>query len=323
MKRIFLVAITALMFITSLSACTKSADKESATESAKPKSESKSSAKENKKEKDDVKEENKKAEDNKKTKAPDYSFTEMLAVDNDECIIKITGIEEDPIWKHRFNVYFENKTSDKDLTFTVVSGSIDGIEFIPTLYSTVPAGKQTNGSVCFIDSELDEAEEDYAFSDIELTFLVTEAENYFADSVAKETVHIYPYGKDKAVKYERKPKTSDQVILDNEYAKVVAIGGRKSDIDGYDINLFVVNKYDDDIIFAADKLSVDGFAMSAYSSGTILKGNCRFVKLGLLGEDLKNNKIDKIENIDLHLNIMSSDFMEKTYYDDMASFKLQ
>ena len=37
MKRIFLFAITALMFITSLSACTKSADKESATEAKKRK----------------------------------------------------------------------------------------------------------------------------------------------------------------------------------------------------------------------------------------------------------------------------------------------
>ena len=331
MKRFLLFAITALMLVTSVSACASGNDKESSTTEStkskkKKKNKNKSSKKDKNKEDKDKKDEedkNKKSKADKKSKNTDYSFTEMTVVDNESCTIKITGIEEDNIWGNKFNVYLENKTPDKDLTFTVVSGSIDGIEFIPTLYNTVSAGKKANEAIYFIDSQIDEDEDNYGFTDIEFTFSVTEAENYFSEPVFKDSVHIYPYGEDKAVKYERKPKASDQILVDNEYAQVVVTGGKANQFGGYNINLFVVNKSEADILFSVDSVAVNDFSVNPYSIANISAAHCKFVSLELSEDDIKNNKIDKVEDVELHLNISDlEDFSKEPYYDDKVNFKL-
>ena len=116
MKRFLLFAITALMLVTSVSACASGNDKESSTTEStksKKKNKNKSSKKDkNKKDKDkkDEEDKSKKSKADKKSKNTDYSFTEMTVVDNESCTIKITGIEEDNIWGNKFSVYLENKT---------------------------------------------------------------------------------------------------------------------------------------------------------------------------------------------------------------------
>ena len=49
------------------------------------------------------------------------TFTELVAVDNDECSIKITGIDPDDMWGYSLNVQLENKSADKKYMFSVES----------------------------------------------------------------------------------------------------------------------------------------------------------------------------------------------------------
>ena len=43
-------------------------------------------------------------------KADEISFTEVVAVDNDECAIKITGIDPDNLWGFTLKAQLENKS---------------------------------------------------------------------------------------------------------------------------------------------------------------------------------------------------------------------
>lgn len=72
----------------------------------------------------------------------------------------------------------------------------------------------------------------------------------------RETIHIYPYGEDKAVKFVREAQATDNVIIDNNYITVIVTGYEKDDIFGYTVNLFLLNKTDKNVMFSVDEASV-------------------------------------------------------------------
>jgi predicted small lipoprotein YifL len=67
------------------------------------------------------------------TPSVEDAFEEVLAVDNDQCTIKITGIDSDDIWGYTLKTYMENKSSDKTYMFSVESASINGVKAEPGL----------------------------------------------------------------------------------------------------------------------------------------------------------------------------------------------
>ncbi len=65
-----------------------------------------------------------------------------------------------------------------------------------------------------------------------MTFRVYGSNNWAADAVAMETVRVYSYGKEKAVKYVRQAQASDQVMFGNEYVTVIVTGYENDEIWG-------------------------------------------------------------------------------------------
>ena len=50
---------------------------------------------------------------------------------------------------------------------------------------------------------------------LELTFKVYDSNDWSADPVGKETIHVYPYGEENAVAFVREAQATDNVIIDN------------------------------------------------------------------------------------------------------------
>lgn len=247
----------------------------------------------------------------------EITFTEVVAIDNDECMIKITSIETDNIWGYTLKAQLENKSSDKTYMFSVENAAINGVQCDPLFATEIAAGKKSNEEISFSDDELEENGVG-EYTDIELTFRVYDSNNWSADDVSKATIHIYPYGEDKAVEYIRKEQPSDNVIIDNEYITVIVTGYEDDSIWGYTAKLFLMNKTDKTVMFSADEVSVNGFMADPFYATTVTAGKCAFSSMSWSDDILEENEIIDIDTIEFKLraydedNWLNGDFANET-----------
>lgn len=255
--------------------------------------------------------------ENISTGKSEISFTEIIAVDNDECTIKITEIDPDNLWGYTLNVQLENKSTEKTYMYSVKSAAINGVQCDPFFAAEVAAGKKSNNEINFSDSTLEDNDiGDY--TDIELTFHVYDSDDWLADAVAEETVHVYPYGEDKAVNYIRESQATDNIIIDNDYVTVIVTGYDDDSFWGYTVNLFLLNKTDKDVMFSVDDASVNGYMADPFYATEVSAGKCAFSSMSWLDTTLEENNITSVEEIEFQLRAYDSndwtgdDFSDET-----------
>ena len=240
----------------------------------------------------------------------EITFESLTVVDNDECSIVITGIEEDRSYGYTLDAEFENKSSDKTYMFAVITASVNGVQYDPFFAETVTAGNKAADTLEFNDEDLLEyGVED--ITDIEITFHVYDDDDWTADDVAYETVHVYPYGEENATVYERESQDTDQVLVDNDYVTMTVIGYDIDSIWGYEAEVFLVNKTDSDIMFSVEDASVNGYMVDPFWADTVYAGNCEFSSIYWSESDLEEIGISdmesEIESIELQMNIYNDD----------------
>lgn len=109
-------------------------------------------------------------------------FEEIVAVDNEFCTIKLTGIDPDDMWGYTIKAYLENKSPDKTYMFSVKEASINGVKNEPGFAKEVAPGKKGNGEIRFSNNLKDYGITDY--TDIRLLFYVYDSNNWTSDPVA-------------------------------------------------------------------------------------------------------------------------------------------
>ena len=241
----------------------------------------------------------------------EISFTELVVVDNEKCLIKITGIDNDLIWGYSLKVYMENKSADQSYMFSVDEASTNGVQRTALLATEVAAGKKANESLIFMD---DMSEKDIGdYTDIELKFSVSDSEDWLSDPVAEETVHVYPYGEDKAVQFVREAQDSDKVVVDNEYVTAIVTGYEEDEIWGYTVKMFLVNKTDKNLMFSSSESSVNGFMIDSFLAETVSPGKCAFSSMIWDDTTLEENSITKIEEIEFNLQVYDFENLSADY----------
>ena len=236
------------------------------------------------------------------TETNEVTFTQLVAVDNEECAIKITGIDSDNFWGYALKVQLENKSADKTYMFSVESAAINGVQCDPLFATDVVAGKKANEEITFFDSEF-EGINIGNFTDIELTFRVYDSNDWLADEIARETVHVYPYGQEKAVKFVREPQASDTVVMDNEHVTVIVTGYEKDEIWGYSANVYLVNKTDKDLMFSVKDASVNGYMADPFFATDVAAGKCTFNSITWFESTFEENGITEVEEIEFQLRV--------------------
>jgi len=318
MKKLICILL-AILFMFSFAAC--------GNEKSDNKEDSKQSQDKNKKD-DYDEDENDNDDDNKKDNNDedesddnDDSFKEVVAIDNDECLIKVTDIDPDSNWGYSLTVKIENKSSDNNYVFSVSNASINGVLCSSYFASNVKPGKK---AIEELNLTVDELKENgiKKFTDIELTFVVSDSETY--DTIFEETVHLYPYGEDKASTFVRKPKSSDNIIVDNEYVTMIATGYDIDEIWGYTVNFYLVNKTDTAVMFSTDDTYVDGYLTDPYFGNVIPAGKSAFATMSWSIETLEEcgipdvNSVSDISEIEFDLTI----YNWSNYYEDYVETRV-
>lgn len=315
MKRITMILL-AIVMLFSLTACGEFAIPGSSNQKTPFQSESHNNNKETSKPKDN--------DNNRQTPSPskkpdnpeknEFNFTEVVAVDNEECSIKITGIKLDSFFDLTLKVLFVNKSAEKKYMYSVKNAAINGIQQKTWFATEVPAGKKSNNSIIFLDNTL-KKNNIVDYTDIELTFIVYDSNDILAEYVADETVHIYPYGKDKAVKFQRASQPNDNVIIDNEYVTVI-VTGYEQNSEHFAVQLFIVNKTDQNITFSVRDTSLNGFMADPFYATEVRAGKCEFSNIFWLYTVLKNNEITTVEEIEFEFVAYDWDSMSDDYFAD-------
>ncbi|MCD7809603.1 MAG: hypothetical protein LUH02_09685 [Erysipelotrichaceae bacterium] len=247
----------------------------------------------------------------------EITFTELTVVDNDDCSIVINGIDEDGFWGYTLTAELENKSEDVTYMFSVESASVNGVMSDPLFASEVAAGKKSNEEISFIsDTTLEENGID-EFTDIELTFRVYDSDDW-EEAVANETVHVYPYGEDKATTFTRESQDTDNVLVDNDEVTVIVIGYDPDDTWGYGVNLYLVNKTDTEVMFSVDDASINGYMIDPFYATTVSAGKCAFSTISWYDTDLEDNGIEDIEEIEFKLTAYDDENYEDYYVDGQS-----
>lgn len=121
---------------------------------------------------------------------PEKKFEEIVLVDNEKVTVKITGVEQDPIWGYTLKTFVENKT-DKELMFTVQNVSVNGFMCDPYWAVAVDAGKKSNSTISWLESSFQENGIE-AVKEITFTLRAYDNGDWLADDTVNETFTIKP-----------------------------------------------------------------------------------------------------------------------------------
>lgn len=141
------------------------------------------------------------------------------------------------------------------------------------------------------------------------------------DDLCEETVNIYPYGKEKAIPYERGYHENDIVLLDNEYVTLIATAfGELTNwlVDCYAMRFWVLNKTDKELRIDFENVSVNGYMANPYCYTTVKARKSDFDAMMFENSYLEEYEIVTIEEIEFTLIVEepfvypSNKFVEET-----------
>lgn len=247
------------------------------------------------------------------------SFEEIVVVDNEEAKITLTALDPDNMWGYTVKVLLENKSSEKSYMYSIESASVNGVMITPLFATTVEPGKMANEEINLMDDLISSHLND-EITDIELSFRVYDSEDWLADEVVLETVHIYPLGEDKASVFTRENAATDTVLVDNESLKVVVIKYDEDSFWGYGVDFYIENKTDKDLMVSADGVSVNGLMMDPFWATVVSGQRKSFSTMSWFSTDLDDNNVTDITEIELTLSASdANDFMAAAVYDEVIT----
>lgn len=240
-------------------------------------------------------------------------FQEVVVADNEECAVIIREIDPDDLWGYTLKAQMENKSSDKTYMFSVESASVDGVMNDPFFATEIAPGMRANKDISFSTSTLEDIGIEEV-TDIELTFRVYDSDDWLADPVCQETVHVYPLGEDNATVYERPAQDTDTVLIDNDMATAIVTGYRYDDLWGYTADVYLVNKTDATVMFTVDDAAVNGYMADPFFATSINPGKCAFDSISWSDSTFEENGISEVETISFTLRVYDSDDWLKDDY---------
>ncbi len=119
---------------------------------------------------------------------PEAEFEEIVLVETDAVTVKITGVEQDPIWGYTLKAFVENK-SDKELMFTVQNVSVNGFMCDPYWAVSVDAGKKSNSTISWLDTAF-AANGIETVEEITFTLRAYDSNDWLAEDVINETFTV-------------------------------------------------------------------------------------------------------------------------------------
>ena len=204
--------------------------------------------------------------------ALEYPSLNVTLWDAPEGSFRVTGVYYDDIWGFTVEYEIENR-STKKLTFSFSDTAVNGFMIDPYLYKTVDPGAKIEDTADFSASAFELCGID-AVRRIDLTFTVSDAEDFFADPVYEEQKVLWPLGDTEATYSPAAPADREgQVTVVNEEGYTFILRDIAHSDDG-DIVLefFIRNGSEKELSFGFAGVTVDGKPVEPYFSRSVMPG---------------------------------------------------
>ena len=237
-----------------------------------------------------------------------YVIEDEIIVDNEICTFKITKAEVDRIWGFTLKAFCENKTTDKNLMFTIDDVSVNGYMVDPFWADEIAPGKKANDDINFSSSSFDEIGIKTA-DEITFTLRVYDYDDWSADHLVEDVFSIYPTGlsADEIVYPARKTSASEQVVVDNDDFCFVIIGQSDDSFWGYTLQCYIENKTNNTLMFSWDEVSVNGFMIDPFWAREVAPQMRSYADISFSSSDFEDNDITDVEDIEYCLRVYDSD----------------
>lgn len=232
-------------------------------------------------------------------------FEEITLVDNDNCTIRITGIQPSSLWGYTLQVYLENKT-DLDLMFSANDVSVNGFMCDPFWATTVTAGMKANDEISFSTASF-EANRITEVTEIEMRLHVYDTNGWNADRMVDEIFTLYPMGEKAVTPYVRDSIPGETVLFDNENCTMIVTGFEPDHLFGYAVHVYLENKTDASVMFSISDASVNGFMCDPFWATEIAAGKRSNTTITWSEDSLAENGITAVESMKLPIRVYDAD----------------
>lgn len=233
--------------------------------------------------------------------APEMTFTEQVLVDDENCAVTVTGIEEDGLWGYTLKVLLENKT-DLELMYAIDGVAVNGFMCDPFWAASVTAQMKANEEISFA-AEAFERNGIEVPTEITFTLRVYDNNDWTADALVEQKFAIYPMGEEAVQPYERQAQPEEKVLFDNEQCSMIVTGFEMDEIWGYTMKVYLENKTDMDLMFSADGVAVNGFMCDPFWAETVVAGKRSNTEITWYQEALAENGITEVTEILLPMRV--------------------
>lgn len=203
--------------------------------------------------------------------SPSAGANVVTALDNQNCLIRVLGVDPEAEAGYTVNAELTNRTK-KVVRFGLRHAAVNGVQTDPPFSVEIPAGETAEAAIVLKDDVL----EYYGvteFTDIELNFLASDAEDLTAELDNDIPIHIYPAGK--VEPYVRDEK-SDRLIFENSSVKAVLISYYQDRKTGFAANVHLTNKTDLPLNFTLDDATLNSLPCDPNFFVTVAPGKQLF-----------------------------------------------
>lgn len=244
-------------------------------------------------------------EESSKKETSAEAFSEIVLVDNAQCLVKITAIDEDDIWGYTLKAYIENRSSDKNMMFSMEDVSVNGLMCDPFWAESVKAGAKSNTDISFSNSALERSGISQ-ITEISGTIRVHDDDDWMADDYVKEAFQIYPMG-EAAASDSVAENVEGDVIFEEAQRKMTVQGWEMDDLLGFTADAYLENRSEKTLMFSIDGSTVNGFMCDPFWVESVAPGKHSRVSISWPKSQLEENGIDVVTEIAMDIRVHDAD----------------
>ena len=239
---------------------------------------------------------------------------EGTILDTEEYLVKLLGADPDNIFGYNLEVSFQNKTASKEVRFTLVAASINGVQSLVSLPTWVEPG-QTLKDTWDLENLEKFGIPNTEYSHIELLLEISDATTDNVKPLWLGKVHIYPQGKNKASHFTYQVQESDRILMDNDLVTVLYTGADVDDAsDMFLAHLVLINKTDNPISLVFSDYTLNGRSELLGAYQTLWPKNTDFMDFNWTiangkGYDLKD--LSDVKKVQFTIEVRWGEYTQK------------
>ena len=158
---------------------------------------------------------------------------------------------------------------------------------------------------------------------VEFTLNIYNDDIYTEAPLMHDAFTVYPLGHDETADKSvvRKLTLADQILVDNRDCTILVTGFEPDNSWGYVMNLYLVNKTDQDLVFNVDDSWINDNPCFTYWTEIVTAGNASYSSILWEKADLEESEIQVVRKISLPMLVYSDQETEEALIDETFNIK--